>query len=51
MPWKVIYFWQNDTGNNNKNIYDSKSDKTPPPIKFLELFEKGMFKIVGKIKF
>ena len=27
------------------------SDKTPPPIRLLELFEKDLFKIVEKIKF
>ena len=46
MRWKAFYFEQNDTCNNSKNIYYGlKSDKTPPPMKLLELFEKHLFKI------
>ena len=46
------HFEQNDTRNNSKNIYYGlASDKTPPPMKLLELFEKDLFKIVEKIMF
>ena len=52
MRWKAFYFEQSDTHNNSKNIYYGlTSDKTPPPMKLLELFEKDLFKIVEKIKF
>ena len=52
MRWKAFYLEQNDTRNNSKNIYyDLKSDKTPPPMKLLELFEKDLFKIAEKTKF
>ena len=45
-------FKQSDTHNNSKNIYYGlTSDKTPRPMKLLELFEKDFFKIVEKIKF
>ena len=45
-------FEQSDTRNNSKNIYYGlTSDKTPPPMKALELFEKDLFKIMKKIKF
>ena len=45
-------FEQSDTRNNSKNIYYGlTSDKTPPPMKPLELFEKDLFKIMKKIKF
>ena len=51
MRWKAFYFEQSDTHNNSKNIYYGlTSDKTPPPMKLLELFEKDLFKIVEKIK-
>ena len=52
MRWKAFYFEQSYTHNNSKNTYYGlTSDKTPPPIKLLELFEKDLFKIVEKIKF
>ena len=52
MRWKVFYFEQSDTHNNSKNIYYGlTSDKTPPPTKLLELFERDLFKMVEKIKF
>ena len=52
MRWKAFYLEQNDTRNNSKNIYYGlKSDKTPPPMKLLELFEKDLFKIAEKTKF
>ena len=52
MRWKAFYFEQNDTRNNSKNIYYGlASDKTPPPMRLLELFEKNLFKIVENIKF
>ena len=41
MRWKVFYFQQNDTRNNSKDIYYGlRSDKTPPPNKLCEGFEK-----------
>ena len=50
--WKAFYFEQSDTRNKSKNIYYGlTSDKTPPPMKILGLFEKDSFKIVEKIKF
>ena len=39
MRWKAFYFEQRDT-----------SDKTLPPMKIKELFEKDLFKIVEKNK-
>ena len=52
MRWKAFYFEQSDIRNNSKNIYNGlKSDKTPTPMKLLELLEKDLFKIVEKIKF
>ena len=52
MQCKAFYFEQSGTHNNSKNIYYGlTSDKTPPPMKLLELFEKDLFKIVEKIKF
>ena len=52
MRWKAFYFEQSGTHNNNKNIYYGlTSDKTPPPMKLLELFEKDLFKIVKKLSF
>ena len=52
MRWKAFYFEQSDTHNNPKNIYYGlTSDKTPPSMKLLELFEKDLFKMVEKIKF
>ena len=52
MPLKAFYFEQSDTRNNSKKIcYGLTSNKTPPPMKFLELFDKDLFKIVEKIKF
>ena len=39
MRWKAFYIV---TRNNSKNIYYGlASDKTPPPMKMLELFEKN----------
>ena len=50
--WKAFYFEQSYSHNNSKNIYCGlRSDKTPPPMKLLELFEKDLLKIVEKIKF
>ena len=52
MQWKAFHFEQSDTSKNSKNIYYGlTSDKTPPPMKLLELFEKDLFKTVGKIRF
>ena len=52
MRWKVFYFEESDTRNNSKNIYYSlTSDKSPPLMKHLELFEKDLFKVVEKLKF
>ena len=52
MPWKAFYFEQSNTRKNSKNInYGLTSDKTPPPMKLLELFEKDLFKTVEKIRF
>ena len=52
MRWKAFYFEQNDTCNNSKNIYYGLiSDKTPLPMKLLEMFEKDLCKIVEKTKF
>ena len=49
---KPFYFEQSGTSSNSKNIcYGLTSDKTPPPRKLLELFEKDLFEIVEKIKF
>ena len=49
MRWKAFYFEHSETHNNSKNIYYGlTSDKTPPPMKLLELFEKDLFKIVEK---
>ena len=49
MRWKAFYFEQNDTRNNSKNIYHGlASNKTPPTMKLLEVFEKDLFKIVKK---
>ena len=43
---------QSDTHNNSKNnYYGLTSDKTPLPMKLLELFEKDLCKLVEKIKF
>ena len=40
IQWKTFYYEQSDTCNNSKNIYYGlTSDKTPPPMKLLELFE------------
>ena len=51
MRWKAFYFEQSDTHKNSKNIYYGlTSDKTPAPMKLLELFVKDLFKIVEKIK-
>ena len=47
MRWKSFYFEQNDTRNNSKNIYYGlKNDKTPPPMKLLERFQKDILKLV-----
>ena len=52
MQWKAFYFEQSNTRKNSKNIYFGlTSDKTPPPVKLLELFEKDLFKTVEKIRF
>ena len=49
MSQKAFYFKQNDTRNGSKNIYYGlASDKTAPPMKLLELFEKDLFKKVQK---
>ena len=49
MRWKAFYFEKNGKRNNSKNIYYGlASDKTPPPMKLLQLFEKDLFKIVEK---
>ena len=41
MRWKAFNSEQSDTRNNSVNIYYGfKSDKTPPPIEFLEQLEK-----------
>ena len=51
MQLKAFYFEQGGTRNDSKNIYyDLTSDKTPPPMKLLELFEKDLFKIVEKFQ-
>ena len=43
-----FYFEQNETHKNTKNIYYGlTSDKAPPPIKLLELFEEDSFKTVN----
>ena len=40
IQWKTFYYEQGDTCNNSKNIYYGLTrDKTPPPMKLLELFE------------
>ena len=46
IQWKTFYYEQGDTCNNSKNIYYGlTSDKTPPPMKLLELFDKDLFNI------
>ena len=46
IQWKTFYYEQGDTCNSSKNIYYGlTSDKTPPPMKLLELFEKDLFNI------
>ena len=46
IQWKTFYYEQGDTCNNSKNIYYGlTSNKTPPPMKLLELFEKDLFNI------
>ena len=51
MQRKAFCFQQNDTCNNSKNIYSLASNKPPPPMKLLKLYEKDLLKIVEKIKF
>ena len=46
IQWKTFYYEQGDTCNSSKNIYYGlTSDKTPPPMKLLELFDKDLFNI------
>ena len=51
MRWKALFYEQKDHKNNSKNTFGFKSEKTPPPMKCLEAFEKDLYKIVEKIKF
>ena len=51
MRWKAFYLEQSDTCNNSKSIYYGlTTDKIPPPMKLLELFEKDLFKMKRKNK-
>lgn len=51
MRWKAHFYEQKDK-NNSKNVFSLKSDKTPPPFKELESFDKGLLaKLVPNITY